>query len=131
MLSVWFWVALWTVLVVGTLLGALLLARWLWRSFTRLLAELDRAEERHGPAMIRLDAALDAAGAASDDGGRGPSMFADDLTTHHARLAAVREAGRVRKAARRERQRVTWDRWRSFNDPVNDPAPGDGRHDRV
>ncbi|MBE1874918.1 hypothetical protein [Myceligenerans pegani] len=121
-MSVWFWVTLWAVLVTATVIGAILLARWLWRAFRALMSELDRAEELHGPAMIRLDAALNAAeerprpdGADSEP--HRPSMFADDLTTHYARLAVLREARTARRAARRARQRVTWEKWRHFNDP--------------
>jgi hypothetical protein len=115
-MPVWFWVTLWSVLVIATLVGAVLLGRWLWRAFRALMAEVERAEDRHGPAMIRLDAALNAAGD-GQAGERVPSMFADDLTTHYARLATLREARTVRKAARRARHEQTWERWRRFNDP--------------
>ncbi|GAB4085557.1 hypothetical protein GCM10028784_21870 [Myceligenerans cantabricum] len=118
-MPVWFWVTLWSVLVVATVLGALLLGRWLWRALQALTTEVERAEERHGPALVRLDAALEAqgAGTSSDsDGERRASMFAHDLTTHYARVAAVREARADRKVARRARHEQTWERWQHFND---------------
>ncbi|GAB3167355.1 hypothetical protein GCM10027059_28080 [Myceligenerans halotolerans] len=115
-MSVWFWVTLWAVLVAATIIGAVLLGRWLWRSFHALMSELDRAEERHGPAMIRLDAALNAAEPSPDGEPHRPSMFSDDLTTHYARLATLREARTARRAARRARHVQTWERWRHFND---------------
>lgn len=121
-MSVWFWVTLWAVLVIATIIGVVLLGRWLWRSFHALMSEVDRAEERHGPAMIRLDAALNAADPPGTQPHR-PSMFSDDLTTHYARLAALREKRGERRTARRERRRVTWERWRHFNDL---PAGGGG-----
>lgn len=124
----WFWVVLWSVLVALTLAGAVLLGLWLWRRFKAFMAELERAEDAFGPGLIRLDEALNPAPSSSDtddDDARVPSMFADDLTTHYARLGALREAGRDRAAARRERHRVTWETWRRFNDPVNARVPGD------
>jgi hypothetical protein len=45
------WFAVWFVLVAGTLVGAVLLGRRLWRSGKALLAELDRANE----AVSRLE----------------------------------------------------------------------------
>ncbi|GAA1856242.1 hypothetical protein [Myceligenerans crystallogenes] len=128
----WFWVTLWSVLVAAALVGALLLGSWLWRLVKELMAELERAEEAHAPGLIRLDQALNPAsssdsGGEDDDDAHLPSMFADDLTTHYARLGALREAGRDRAAARRERHRVTWERWRRFNDPVNGRGFGDDR----
>ncbi|MBO0610219.1 hypothetical protein [Myceligenerans salitolerans] len=114
-MSVWFWVTLWAVLVIATVVGAILLGRWLWRTFRALMAELERAEDRHGPAMIRLDAALNAA-PGQPPAPRRPSMFADDLTTHYARLTALREARAARRAARRLRHERTWERWTRFND---------------
>ncbi|RPF21547.1 hypothetical protein [Myceligenerans xiligouense] len=113
-MSVWFWVTLWAVLVTATVVGAVLLGRWLWGTFRALMAEVERAEDRHGPAMIRLDEALNAADQPAEP--HRPSMFSDDLTTHYARVAALREARTARKAARRARHERTWERWTHFND---------------
>ncbi|MBL0888889.1 hypothetical protein [Myceligenerans indicum] len=122
-MSVWFWVTLWAVLLVATVVGAILLGRWLWGVVHALMAEVERAEDRHGPALIRLDAALNAAeDARADAEPHRPSMFSEDLTTHYARVAALREAAAARKAARRARHERTWERWRHFNDL---PARGD------
>ena len=48
----WFWV--WTLLIVGSLVGAFFLARSLWRSAKSLLEELSRASARIGESSDRL-----------------------------------------------------------------------------
>lgn len=125
-MSVWFWVTLWIVLVLTTVIGAIVLGRWLLAELRALLTEMRHAEELAGPALTRLNTALDSTPetrAAEDDTDTRPSMFSDDLTTHYGRVAALREERRERRAARHERHQVTWQRWARFNDPAAHEHP--------
>lgn len=109
----WFWV--WTLLTVGSFVGAFFLARSLWRSAKGLLEELDRAYRRVGEASERMQELSDRAREAASTRHAGPSLF-DDVTIHYERVTARRVARGVRKEARRARHMVTWQKWKHFND---------------
>jgi hypothetical protein len=108
----WFWV--WTLLILGSLVGAFLLARSLWRSARGLLEELGRASARIGESSDRLQELSDRAREAATQHA-GPSLF-DDVTIHYQRVNAQRVARATRKEARRTRHVVTWQKWKHFND---------------
>lgn len=109
----WFW--MWTLLIVGTLVGAFFLARSLWRSARGLLEELGRASARIGESSDRLQELSDRAREAASTQHAGPSLF-DDVTIHYQRVNAQRTARAGRKEARRARHVVTWQKWKHFND---------------
>ena len=93
------WFALWSVLVVGTLVGAFLLVRRLWRSLVSLGRELARAGEVTSELADRAAelADLGAQRRASTD----PTLFADRDELRD----AVRGLRRERAHRREERAR--------------------------
>lgn len=107
----WFWV--WTVLVVGTLVGAFFLGRDLWRRAKALGRELARASE----VLDRLQARADelTAQAAREAVPTGPTLF-DDPDVLRERVEARRAARADRRAARQARREVVWQRWTHFNE---------------
>ena len=104
------WFAVWTVLVVGTLVGAVLLGRDLYRRARALLAELGRAADLLGQVADRAARLADEAGTPV----LAPVELADPgpARERHAVTAAVR---RGRAAERAERHAATRERWRSFS----------------
>ncbi|GEL93526.1 hypothetical protein CCO02nite_01840 [Cellulomonas composti] len=100
-----FW--LWTVLVVGTLVGAFFLARRLWRSALALGRELARATEVSAELAQRVDE-LQAIAAASRVP-IGPTLFADPEP-----LRARREELRAERAGRRARRLEVARGWRVY-----------------
>jgi hypothetical protein len=108
----WFWV--WTLLIVGSLVGAFFLARYLWRSAKGLMEELARASARIAESSDRLQELSDRARESATTHA-GPSLF-DDVTIHYQRVNAQRVARAGRKEARRARHVVTWQKWKHFND---------------
>ncbi|PVU81723.1 hypothetical protein DDP54_14015 (plasmid) [Cellulomonas sp. WB94] len=104
------WFAVWTVLVVGTLLGAFFLGRDLWRKAGALLSELGRAADAFG----RLADATEQA--ATPDGV--PPIHAqlfDDRAALRLRVDELRAARRERAALRAERHVATFARWRAYS----------------
>jgi hypothetical protein len=85
----WFWV--WTLLIVGSLVGAFFLARYLWRSAKGLMEELGRASARLAESSERLQELSDRAREAAATQHAGPSLF-DDVTIHYQRVDAQRAA---------------------------------------
>ena len=108
----WFWV--WTLLIIGSLVGAFFLARSLWRSAKGLMQELGRASRRIGDSADRLQELSDRARETATQHA-GPSLF-DDVTIHYQRVNAQRVARAGRKDARRVRNVATWQKWKHFND---------------
>jgi hypothetical protein len=104
------WFAVWTVLVVGTLVGAFFLGRVLWRKAAALLSELCRAAD----ALGRLgDATAQAAGPDSV-----PTMRAqlfDDRAALRSRVDELRTVRRERSLRRAERHVATRARWRAYS----------------
>ncbi len=104
----WFWV--WTLLVVGTLVGAFFLGRYVFRSGKALVAEVGRAGETFGELADRVSALESLA----------PEhpVRPVDLADRSAARRGWDEAGAVRQA-RRDRRRLryqrTYQRWRSFS----------------
>jgi hypothetical protein len=109
----WFWV--WTLLIVGSLVGAFFLARYLWRSAKGLMEELGRASARLAESSERLQELSDRAREAAATRHAGPSLF-DDVTIHYQRVDAQRAARAGRRQACRARHVVTWQKWKHFND---------------
>ncbi|MBD8077811.1 hypothetical protein [Cellulosimicrobium arenosum] len=106
----WFWV--WTLLVVGTLVGAFFLGRRLWRSLKALGRELSRASQVASELGARVDelSRQQAESAPST----GPTLF-DDPEVLQARVAALRGERAERRVVRRRRDEKVWARWRVFN----------------
>jgi len=100
------WFAVWTVLVVGTLVGAFFLGRDLWRKAGALLSELGRATDAFG----RL------ADVTAPDGVLPihAELF-DDRAALRSRVDELRAARRERAALRAERHVATFARWRAYS----------------
>ncbi len=102
----WFWV--WAVLVLGTLAGAGLLARHLWRAGVRVVREASSAGATLSPGAERVSLAVaDAEGRRVDTS---PTLF-DDETELRERVRERRLARAGRRARRYERHRATWRAW--------------------
>ncbi|MGW8568262.1 hypothetical protein [Isoptericola sp. NPDC055881] len=102
----WGWI--WAGLVVGTLVGAFLVGRHLWRAGTRTLREASRAGELLGAASDRMATAVAQAEAHRAD--TSPTLF-DDPVVLRERVAEQRRRRAERAAARRARQQVTAQGW--------------------
>ena len=99
------WVIVWTSLVLGTLAGAFVLGRDLWRKGRALLAELARAGEVAG---AHVETAAPAAVAPARGG------LLTDRAVHRARVAELRAARAVRREARQVRHERTVLGWRAY-----------------
>lgn len=102
------WWAIWSVLVVGTLVGAFFLARDLWRKAVALGRALGDASRAVGEASARIGDAVEQA--AGDPVDIGPTLF-DDVVTLRERVVVQRVARAERAGARRERQLTTARTW--------------------
>jgi hypothetical protein len=102
------WFAVWSVLVVATLVGAALLGRDLWRKARRLGAELSRASAALDAASARISQAVAEAEAGAPE--IRATMF-DDPTDLRERVADLRLARAGRAEARRERHRAVAQTW--------------------
>jgi hypothetical protein len=102
------WFTVWTLLVLGTLGGAFLLGRDLWRKGGVLLAEVERAGGVAGKIADRADVLAAAA----------PPRPTHDLLTgravHRARLAELRAVRAEQREARRLRHERTVLGWRAY-----------------
>ena len=104
------WFAVWTVLVVGTLVGAFLLARDLWRKGIALLDEFGRAAEI-------FDALAVSAGALADAAGETAPIRAhafDDRGPLRDRVDELRSERAARARRRADRHAATFARWRTY-----------------
>ena len=102
------WFTVWSVLVVGTLVGAWFLARDLWRRSRALLAELARASDVLAELAERTQELADAAGSV-----RATTTIFDDPDELRARVAELRAAREGRVAARRDKHEATSAAWRA------------------
>ncbi len=101
------WFLLWTVLILGTLAGAFLLGRSLYRSGRAFLAEAERAAD----AVASLEERAEQLGAV----GTTPApVVLDDLAPARERMAQARLRRLARRARRDERRARTYERWQSF-----------------
>lgn len=98
------WFTVWTVLVAGTLGGAFLVGRRLWRSAVALGRELARASDV-AQDLARRTAALEDEARARQVG-TGPALGGDAVALR-ARVEELRAARRERRARRRDRHRTT------------------------
>lgn len=106
----WFWV--WTLLVVGTLVGAFFLARRLWRSVKGLGRELSRASQVAADLGARADELARAQQEVQPS--TAPTLF-DDPVELRARVDVLRADREERRVQRRRRDEQVWSRWRRFN----------------
>ncbi len=105
------WIVLWSVLVVGTLVGAFFLGRSLWRRGKALLAELDRASQVMGElaeASARLAEQAETAARAVEP----TDPF--DAEEARRRWRAVGQERAARTERRAERHERTYARWRAL-----------------
>jgi hypothetical protein len=105
------WFTVWTVLVVGTLVGAFFLGRRLWRSGLALGRELARAGQAWEQLAARL-AELQAL-AAENRVDTGPTVLAERGPLVE-RRAALREERAARRAERERRHWRTRQSWRAY-----------------
>ena len=103
------WFSVWTVLGVGTLVGAFIVGRRLWRSGVALAAELARAAGVAQQLADRVEE-LRVAAEARDTG---PALLAD-VETVRRRYDDVRAAARARRGERAARHRRTWASWGAY-----------------
>ncbi|MFF2266869.1 hypothetical protein ACFVTZ_01270 [Cellulosimicrobium cellulans] len=106
----WFWV--WTLLVVGTLVGAFFLARRLWRSVKGLGREMSRASQVAADMSARADELSRALEEAQPS--TAPTLF-DDPVVLQERVDLLRAERAERRVQRRRRDEQVWSRWRRFN----------------
>ncbi|MBO9556163.1 hypothetical protein [Cellulomonas sp.] len=103
------WFGVWTLLVVGTLVGAFFLGRRLWRSATAFAAELGRA----AAAAQQLADRVEELRLAAEPRDTGTTLLADPAVVR-LRYDAVRAARHARRAERVERHRRTWASWGAY-----------------
>ncbi len=95
------WWLIWSILVVGTLVGAFFLLRDLWRKGMRLAKALSEASQTFADASVRISDAVEQAKANAPD--TSPTIF-DDPVELRERVTLLREERAERAAARRERR---------------------------
>ena len=100
------WATVWTVLVVGTLVGAFFLGRDLLRRGGRLLAALEEASE----AVATLESKVAELDALRTE----PEPYAPDPATARARRAELGELKAARARARHEKRLATIESWRQL-----------------
>lgn len=105
------WFTVWTVLVVGTLVGAFFLGRYLYRSGRALLAELGRAADVVAAVAERAEELGEAAQARA---ALAPVSLTDPEPAR-ARRAVAAIATERRRAARAARHEDAYRRWRAFS----------------
>ncbi|CAM5778466.1 hypothetical protein [Cellulomonas persica] len=105
------WFALWSVLVVGTLVGAFFLARRLWRSVVALGRELARAGEAASELATRAEQLAELAARERPDTSATLFTDRDELRAAVWRLRADR---RARREARAEQHAATARGWRTY-----------------
>lgn len=105
------WFTVWTLLVVGTLVGAFFLGRHLYRSARALIAELGRAADVFSQVADRAEELADAAR------DRSPLTPVDlsDPEPARARRADAAVATHRRRQTRAARHEAAYERWRSFS----------------
>ena len=106
------WFTIWSVLVVGTLVGAFFLGRDLWRKAKALARQLSQASlvmDRFAQRTDELSAALQANAPST------AATVAADPEPLRERVHELRAGRAERRALRRTRNSLTWDRWRRFN----------------
>lgn len=105
----WFWI--WTVLVLGTLVGAFFLGRRLWRQTVALGHELGRA----GAVLAELsERAAELEAIAARQAPDTSSTVFSDVGPLRARRAQLQERAAARRVARQERHRATVRGWRAY-----------------
>lgn len=106
------WFTVWTVIVLGTVVGAFVVGRDLWRKARALLDELGRASEVFGELAVQA-AALAEAAASLESARAARDPFADPVGARRTR-ATIHGRRAQRRSAREERQHATAESWRRF-----------------
>ena len=105
------WFTVWTVLVVGTLVGAFFLLRKVYRSGRALVSELGRASD----VMADVAERAERLGAAADHAGAPAPVNLTDPGPARTRRAESAQATARRRAARAARHEQTHRRWRALS----------------
>ncbi|MCV2394613.1 hypothetical protein OEB99_09870 [Actinotalea sp. M2MS4P-6] len=105
------WFTVWTVLVVGTVVGGFFLGRRLFRSGRALMTELERAQEVAERLEARTAELADTVAAANPV----DPVNLDDVERARAKRAAAAEVMAQRAARRAARREATFRRWQSFS----------------
>ena len=105
------WFAVWTVLVVGTLVGAFFLLRRLYRQAKALLAELSRAADVLGQVADRASELAEASAALSTPA----PVDLVDAGPARARRAETALATERRRDARAARHEQAFRRWQALS----------------
>ncbi|GEA82848.1 hypothetical protein [Cellulomonas gelida] len=105
------WFAVWSLLVVGTLVGAFFLGRRLWRSVVELGRELARAGEAAGALAARAEELAEIAARERSDTSATLLADRDELREVVLRLRAAR---RARRDLRAERHADVARGWRAY-----------------
>jgi hypothetical protein len=105
------WFVLWSVLVVGTVLGGFFLLRHVYRSGKTLVAELGRAAE----VFERLEERTAELAAAAEAAHPVEPVTIDDPERARRIWAAAAEVKAGRRARRDARREATYRRWLSFS----------------
>lgn len=105
------WFIVWTLLVLGTLAGAFVLGRSLWRKVQELGAAAAEASDVLGRLADQADALADVAGQ------REPAraQLFDDTHVLRERLAELRREAAGRRTVRRLQHQETYARWRAYS----------------
>lgn len=109
------WWVVWTVLVLGTLVGAFFLGRSLWRRGRALVAELERASDvlgelaQHATTIAEQAQEAERAARAARE-----AVLLPDADASRDRWARLRAEAAERREARRERDRETRRTWRAY-----------------
>lgn len=105
------WFILWTVLVLGTGLGAYRLGLSLWRKVQDLAAAAAEASDALGRLADQVDALTEAA----DRSDPVRAQLFEDRHVLREQLAGLRRAAAGRRAVRQLRHQETYARWRAYS----------------
>ena len=107
------WFSVWTLLVIGTLVGAFFLGRHVYRSGRALITEAGRAAEL---AAVLADRVTELETTAQERPAHPVRPVGlDDRPEAQARWAQAGVVREARRSRRRERFRATYEKWRSLS----------------
>jgi hypothetical protein len=108
------WVLVWCVLVLGTLVGAFFLGRDLWRRARALVTELERAAEVLGE-LAETTGRIAEQAREAERAAAAVTELLPDREEARGWWATLRAEAAERKERRRERDRATRERWKSYS----------------
>jgi hypothetical protein len=108
------WFLLWSVLVLGTLVGAFFLARDLWRRARALVTELERAAEVLGE-LAETTGRIAEQAREAERAASAVTELLPDRERARSRWEELRAQAAERRERRHERDEATRERWRSYS----------------